>query len=225
MNSDYPDSVKRYYLTIRENGRNIYDIWEEGKAFKDSITPSTSSRSYRTFTTEKIESVINFDRTSSILSVGSGNAFIEHALHNKGYPVSILDINAYAVSASRKKGLTAFLGDVFEWEPPTKEFGLIYCDGVVGHLYDASLGLRHVLTRLRGWSEKRGGAILISNDESKSDQPVQPHPAVEGFHWFSEEYLRSELSAAGFRRVRTDRFFYERPVSGRTSRLLLVAET
>ena len=40
MNQKTLVSTDNYYSKLREEGQNIYDLWEEGKAYQDSITPS-----------------------------------------------------------------------------------------------------------------------------------------------------------------------------------------
>ncbi|WP_293072679.1 hypothetical protein [Moorena sp. SIO3H5] len=40
MNPETLVYTENYYSKPREEGQNIYDLWEEGKAYQDSITPS-----------------------------------------------------------------------------------------------------------------------------------------------------------------------------------------
>ncbi|NEQ63723.1 MAG: hypothetical protein F6K53_43075, partial [Moorea sp. SIO4A1] len=40
MNQNLQLSTDNYYSQPREQGKSIYTIWEEGKAYKDSITPT-----------------------------------------------------------------------------------------------------------------------------------------------------------------------------------------
>ncbi len=47
-----------YYSTPREEGVNIYDIWEEGKAYQDSIIPNIYDSEYSSFITGNKERVI-----------------------------------------------------------------------------------------------------------------------------------------------------------------------
>lgn len=223
MNKKSWSSVENYYLFLQEQGINIYDIWEDGKAYKDSVTPTTYDLKYREFIKKKIESGVRYDCTKKILSVGSGNAFVESDLQQQGYLVTANDVNKDAIEIAKKKGLPVVWADVKEWEPQQKDFALIYCDGVVGHLYSPSEGLKKIFSRLREWLIPSYGNILISNDAAVIDVPVHPHPDVQGFYWFSADYLRSELLDAGFQSVECESFIYTRPLSGEKKRLILQA--
>ncbi len=225
MKKDLLELIKNYYSQPREEGERIYDIWEEGKAYKDSVTPTTYDLKYREFITNKIESLVGCDLTKTILSIGSGNAFVESDLHKKGYRVIANDANKDAIEIARKKGLEAIEADIYEWEPQVKNFALIYSDGVMGHLYDPTTGLKKIFSRLREWLPPQNGVILISNDAAVMDAPVHPHPKVKGFYWFSANYLESELLNAGFKEVETESFFYNRPLTGKKERLIVTAKT
>ena len=223
MNHYLPLSTDNYYSQPREEGKNIYTIWKEGKAYKDSITPAIFDRNYREFMTTKIESLVNYKVTSNILSIGSGNAFVESDLHQKGYQVMANDVNEDAIEIARKKGLSVILADINQWEPEQKNFDLIFCDGVVGHLYKPEVSLTKLFSRLRDWLVSKQGVLLISNDAAVINAPVHPHPRVKGFYWFSADYLRSELLKAGFEVVENESFIYHRPLTGEKERLILEA--
>ncbi|NEO38722.1 MAG: class I SAM-dependent methyltransferase [Moorea sp. SIOASIH] len=224
MNQNLQLSTDNYYSQPREQGKSIYTIWEEGKAYKDSITPTTYDTNYREFITNKIESLLNYEVTSNILSIGSGNAFVESDLHKKGYNVIANDVNEDAIEIARNKGLPVVFADVNQWEPEQKNFDLIYCDGVVGHLYKPEVGLTKLFSRLRDWLVSKQGILLISNDAAVINAPVHPHPRVKGFYWFSADYLRSELLSAGFEAVENENFIYHRPLTGEKERLILEAQ-
>jgi 2-polyprenyl-3-methyl-5-hydroxy-6-metoxy-1,4-benzoquinol methylase len=224
MNSNLQHSIDNYYSQPREQGKSIYTIWEEGKAYKDSITPAISDANYREFITQKIESLVNYKVTSNILSIGSGNAFVESDLHQKGYQVIANDVNEDAIEIARNKGLTVVFADINQWEPEQKNFDLIYCDGVVGHLYKPGVSLTKLFSRLRDYLVSNQGILLISNDAAVINAPVHPHPRVKDFYWFSADYLRSELLSSGFEAVENESFIYHRPLTGEKERLILKAK-
>jgi SAM-dependent methyltransferase len=224
MNQETLVYKDNYYSKPREEGVNIYDIWEEGKAYQDSITPSIYYSQYRSFITNKIKSIIDQDYTGRILSIGSGNAFVERDLHSSGYSILASDPNPDAMTLAQKKGVPFVLADVNQWEPQEKNFALIYCDGVMGHLYQPESGFETLLSRLRQWLLPNYGKILISNDAAVIDTPVHPHPNVKGFYWFSPEYLCSELSKAGFDEVKSEIFVYPRPLTGNKERVIVQAK-
>lgn len=213
-----------YYSKPREEGVNIYEIWEEGKAYQDSITPSIYHSQYRSFIINKIKSLVDRNDNGRILSVGSGNAFVEKDLHFSGYSILASDPNPDAMKLAQQKGVPFVLADVNRWEPSEKNLALIYCDGVMGHLYEPELGFQTLLSRLRQWLLPNSGQILISNDAAVIDTPVHPHPKVQGFYWFSPKYLCSELSKAGFNEVKSSIFVYARPLTGNKQRVIVQAK-
>lgn len=223
MNQDLMLLTENYYSQLREQGKSIYDMWEEGRAYKDSITPAIYHQKYREFMAEKIKSLVNYNLTSNILSIGSGNAFVESDLHQQGYQVTANDINEDAIEIAKNKGLPVVFADINQWRPEQKNFDLIYCDGVVGHLYKPGAGLTNLFSRLRDWLVPNQGILLISNDMAVLEAPVHLHPRVKDFYWFSADYLCSELLRAGFELVENESFIYQRPLTGEKERLILEA--
>lgn len=216
-------TVREYYLVERDQRRNIYEIWEAGGAFNDSVTPSTWCEDYRRWIVKQLEQQLGFDRSKRILSVGCGNAFVEQDLCEKGYQLRAIDINESAVKLALDKGVPATVADIYEWEPEGN-LDLIYCDGVLGHLYVEGAECREALTRLRQWLTPGEGILLISNDASKDGRAVVPAPGVKGFFHFSREFVVSELVKSGFKPVDTTSYLYQRPVSGPRRRLMIVAQ-
>lgn len=216
-------AVSDYYLVEREQHRNIYDIWELGRAFKDSVTPSTWCEDYRSWIVERIEEQLAFDTSKTIISIGCGNAFVEQDLCNKGYNVLGIDINESAVELAREKGVPAIVADINDWRPESNKVDLIYCDGVLGHLYFEDSGCRNALARLKSWLTPGEGILFISNDASKDGRKVADAPGVNGFYHFSEEFVVSELIDSGFELVDATNYLYERPLSGARQRLIVAA--
>jgi predicted TPR repeat methyltransferase len=216
-------AIREYYLTKRELNKNIYHIWEGGRAFNDSVTPATWCDDYRKWIIEFIERQVEHDVSKQILSIGCGNAFVERELCQKGYPLFSIDINETAVQLAISKGVPAQVADVYTWEPEQKNLDLIYCDGVLGHFYLEDSECQKVLLRLKGWLKANVGTIVISNDASKNGQAVSPAPSVKGFYHFSEEWVTSQLKSAGFKLIEVTSYAYDRPLSGRRDRLVIGA--
>jgi SAM-dependent methyltransferase len=215
-------TVRDYYLVERDHHRNIYQIWEAGGAFNDSVTPSTWCEEYRQWIVEQLERQLRFVTSKKVLSVGCGNAFVEQCLCQKGYNVDGMDINESAVQLAQHKGVSAVVGDIYDWEPEEKNIDLIYCDGVLGHLYVEETGCQVALDRLRSWLKSEEGILLISNDASKDGGAVARAPGVKGFFHFSEQFVISELRETGFELVETASYLYHRPLSGPRRRLVVV---
>jgi predicted TPR repeat methyltransferase len=216
-------TVRDYYLIEREQHRNIYHIWEAGGAFKDSVTPSTWSEHYRQWIVRRIEQQLGYDTSKKIISIGCGNAFVEQDLCREGYTVLGLDINESAVELAQHKGVPAIVADIYEWEPKGNDIDLIYCDGVLGHLYVEGTRCHSALTRLKSWLKPGEGILLISNDASKDGREVVDAPGVKGFYHFSEAFVASELMETGFKIVSTSSYVYQRPISGPRRRLVVAA--
>lgn len=216
-------AIREYYLTKRELDKNIYHIWEAGRAFNDSVTPATWCDEYRHWIIQFIERQLEFDVSRYIISIGCGNAFVERDLCRKGYSLFSIDINETAVELARSKGVPAQVADVYSWEPEHRNIDLIYGDGVLGHFYLEDSQCQKALLRLKDWLKPNAGVIVISNDASKNGQAVVPAPGVKGFYHFSEDLVKSQLERAGFKLIEVATYAYERPLSGRRNRLVVSA--
>jgi len=216
-------AIRDYYLSTREPNQNIYQIWEAGRAFKDSVTPSIWSNDYREWMVQFIERQLKWNVSKHILSIGCGNAFVERDLCRKGYSLNSIDINASAVELARSKGVPAEVADVYNWEPKQKNIDLIYGDGVLGHFYQEDSQCQKVLVRLKRWLKPNTGIIVISNDACKSNQDVMSAPGVKGFYHFSEDWVKAQLQRAGFKLIEVEIYGYSRPLSGNRNRLVVSA--
>ncbi|GHE34708.1 class I SAM-dependent methyltransferase [Streptomyces capitiformicae] len=221
---DKLDDLRRFYLPDRDSEPNLYEIWEQGQARGDSVTPSTYSAPYRKWIHDKLVTALEDHGTNRLLSLGSGNAVVEMDILNDGYEVLAVDALDEAVALARSKGLTAQREDVTAWAP-SAVWPVIYADGLLGHLYTSAVGLSGLMTRIRSWlTDGTGrGTLIISNDSPRNGEPVQAAPGVPGFYWLSGAYLRDEALASGFSEVTVESFAYERPLSGERIRAVVTA--
>jgi predicted TPR repeat methyltransferase len=216
-------AIRDYYLSNRELNKNIYQIWEAGRAFNDSVTPSIWCNDYREWMVQFIERQLKRNVSKHILSIGCGNAFVERDLCQKGYSLFSIDINETAVELARSKGLAAEVADFYTWEPEQKKIDLIYGDGVLGHFYLEHSQCQQALVRLKGWLKPAAGIIVISNDACHESQDVVSAPGVRGFYHFSEDWVKSQLQRAGFKLIEVATYIYGRPLSGKRNRLVVSA--
>jgi SAM-dependent methyltransferase len=216
------DLIRQYYETPRNGSDTVFSIWERGEAYLDSVTPSTWDPAYRAWIANLIEDTIGRNPAARVLSVGCGNAFVESDLTRRGYDLLAIDICPGAVALARRKGVSAAEADVNAWQPG-RSFNLIYCDGVVGHLFQKDDGCQRVLRRLRSWLDPAFGSLLVSNDTSLTGQDIQEHPAVQNFFLFSSGYLEHQLAGAGFQAMSSTIYTYLRPLSGKRSRAVILA--
>ncbi|MFG6199800.1 class I SAM-dependent methyltransferase [Nonomuraea sp. JJY05] len=219
-------SIHDYYCLPRSVGsasQSIYDIWESGGAFNDSITPSTYVPEYRSHIVLKI--LMLTAPEAAVLSLGCGNGFVEGDLAAHGCDVRAIDCNAEAVELTRKKGVDARTVDFFDLRPvDTADVSAVYADGLLGHLFDAAGELAPALGKLRDLALRPGTYLVLSNDaprDAKAD--FAPHEHVAGFWFIAKDYLHKSLISFGFEPVESYYFPYLRPVSGIRNRTICVA--
>jgi SAM-dependent methyltransferase len=163
---------------------------------------------------------------SALLSVGCGNAKIESDLVAAGYRVLGVDAIQEAVALARQKGVDAVCADILNWTPPeSRQWTVIYADGILGHVFERSQGVQPVLQRFRSWLPDGKGVLVMSNDEPRIETDVQVHSEVPGFTWLSGPYLHAQAEAAGFQDVWTTWFTYDRPLSGPRERVIVTARS
>jgi SAM-dependent methyltransferase len=228
MPQDHGDigHVYEYYSSERSTergGESLYEIWERGGAFNDSITPSVYAPEYRSHIMNKM--LMLTDAESVVLSLGCGNAFVEGDLVARGRRVIGVDVLEEAVQLAKAKGVDAFVADFFELEPRHfHDVDLVFGDGILGHLFDVEQGLEPALAKLASLEISPGTWLVFSNDPPREGGvPFAPHAAVPGFWFVSREYLQTSLSNFGFEPLETYYFPYLRPISGMRNRTICVA--
>lgn len=220
------ESVRQYYCQPRgSNGsaQSIYQIWERGEAFDDSVTPSTYCREYQQHMFLKLQGLS--EAGECIFSIGCGNAVIESLLAGQGRHVHGVDCTEEAVKLARSKQVDAILGDFMQLTSrPLSDVSLVYADGLVGHLFRPGVGLRHFFDKLHDLGLRRGSYLVISNDAPPTrDEPFASHPSVENFWYVSPDYVASAAKQAGFDVRELYTFPYARPKSGLRNRTIAIA--
>jgi hypothetical protein len=215
------NDLRSFYLTGNEE-QSIFDEWEHGIARGDSTTPSICSPTYRWWILEHLRNALNRDRKHLLLSLGSGNAFVERVLCREGYPVLAVDALDHAVQLARQAGVPAINRNLYTWKTEVQYWDVVYADGLLGHLHDGQDGAHVALRLFHSWL-KPSGTVVISNDSPKTDASVQQSSNVPGFYWLSDHWIADELKRAGFSRVSTASITYRRPVSGLRTRAIITA--
>jgi hypothetical protein len=211
-----------YCRPVGETTLNRYEIWERGEAVGDSVTPSIWCPEYRMHMVLKILSLPK--PHERMFSIGCGNAFVEGDLHARGLPVQAIDCNEEAIALAASKGVDAFTADYYALRPGhLADFGVVYADGLIGHLYHPDTGLTAFFETLLALKPAPGSWLVLSNDApAQPDVGVTAHGKVQGF-WFSPEYLRDTAQRFGYTVIESYSFPYERPVSGLRNRTICVA--
>ncbi|MEV7597692.1 class I SAM-dependent methyltransferase [Kitasatospora sp. NPDC089797] len=217
--------VRDYYTSQRAVGEettNIYEIWENGGAFNDSVTPSTYVPQYRSHMADKLLSLTRDGAT--VFSLGCGNAAVEGVLVGENRKVRAIDVNQEAVELARRKGVDAFTADYFTLSPEdVGDVDLVYADGFLGHLFDADEHLGRALGKLTGFGLGSGAHLVFSND-APQDPTVDfaPHERVADFWFIAKDYLQERLVDHGFAPVESYYVSYDRPLSGPRNRTVCV---
>lgn len=221
-----PNEVDNYYTrqhAMGEDAVTIYGIWEQGRAYNDSVTPSTYVPEYRSHIVLKLLSLTS--EGSTIFSLGCGNGFVEGSLAALSRTVRAIDCNAEAVELSRKKGVDAFVANYYDLEPnDLAGTDAVYADGFLGHVFHRTEGMRPALSRLRHLVSKPGTYLILSNDAPNQAQaPYAEHERLSDFWLLSKGYLEECVRAEGFEPVESYYFPYIRPLSGLRNRTICVA--
>jgi len=216
------NDLRSFYLTGSEE-MSIFEEWEHGVARGDSTTPSICSPTYRWWILEHLRNALGRDRKNLLLSLGSGNAFVERVLGREGYPVLAVDALEEAVQLAREAGVPAICQNLYTWDAQPQYWDVVYADGLLGHLHDGGDGAHSALRLFHSWLKPSGGTVVISNDAPKTDEPVQQSANVPGFYWLSQQWIAAELKRAGFTRVSTASLDYRRPLSGLRTRAIITA--
>lgn len=224
--SQYLHGVQDYYCAPRPYGpgsKSIYEIWESGGAFNDSITPSTYVPEYRAHIGAAIRALTT--EGSHVFSLGCGNGFVEGDLVRSGRDVRAIDCNDEAVRLTRSKGVDAFKADYFTLSPAEiASADLLYADGLLGHLFDQERRLAPAFSKLTSLSLRRGAYLVFSNDAPLDPEAeFSPHEHVKDFWFISKSYLGRSLMSCGFTVHETYYFPYLRPVSGPRNRTICIA--
>jgi Methyltransferase domain len=216
------NDLRSFYL-IGSEQQSLFDEWERGAPRGDSTTPSICSATYRWWILEHLRNALNRDRKNLLLSLGSGNAFVERVLCREDYSVLAVDALNEAVELARQAGVPAVCHNLYTWDAQPDYWDVIYADGLLGHLHDGHDGVHRALRLLHSWLKAPSGTVVISNDSTKIDAPVQQSSNVPGFYWLSERWIAAELKRAGFTRISTASITYRRPLSGLRTRAIITA--
>jgi hypothetical protein len=131
--------------------------------------------------------------------VGAGNGHVEAALAAEGWDVLATDPAASALRLCRSKGLATARFELLE-DQPVGRFDAMYCDGVLGHLWDPATSTVAAWIALASLG-RRDSVCLVSNDLSDDDASAQfgvrSSPAAAFYRppatWFGRDAEASSL--------------------------------
>lgn len=205
--------------------RCLFDYWEFGRAHRGMSTPSVASRVYRSLIVSFICHHVPC-RTARLISLGCGNGFTETALQKEGIRVTATDVSPVAVSYARVKGLQARVLDVRNVEASADMFDIVYCDGLMGHLWSRESKFGWFFRAVRNLL-RTGGLLVVSNDLADDDDQVclaVTGRSESGFFRGPRWYITRQLIDCGRWSVIDDRVVeYDRPGRGIRRRQILAA--
>lgn len=153
---------------------SLFDLWEAGA---DAPLPAPLAVRDPVYRARIVEILTPFqDDGRRLVSVGAGNGVVEAMLVRDKWEVLATDPAFRALEICREKGLSTARFELLV-DPPPGRFDVIYCDGVMGHLWDPRSASVSAWKALAGLG-RRGSLCLLSNDLSDDDQ--SPRFAVRG---------------------------------------------
>jgi hypothetical protein len=162
-------SVSRHLPSIRyepPGEPSLFDRWEARST--ETVQPplAVHDPAYRSLVVDLLAAY----RTpgARLIGVGSGNGYGERALANAGWDVLATDPAKSALRLCRAKGLAAVRFELLSRDAPPGAFDAVYCDGVLGHLWDPANGSVPTWEALAALG-RPGAVCLVSNDLSDDD--------------------------------------------------------
>ncbi len=189
-------NVRDYYCAPRSVGdadTTIYEIWESGGAFDDSITPSTFVPEYRSHVVLKI------------LSLTQNQATIVELTRRKGVDAFTTDFFALTpADVANADGVYAdgLIGHLFDPDEGIKP--------MLAKLADLELRSGSVL-------------VFSNDSPRQPDAPFAPHDRLGGFWFVARDYLADGLTSFGYAVEESYYFPYFRPLSGMRNRTISIA--
>jgi hypothetical protein len=147
------------------NGHNLYDSWESGATVGYPPPLSVRDASYRSLIVSLIQE-LGAARTT-LIGVGSGNGLVEAELQGLGRNVLATDCADSAVRLCAHKGLKSRRFSLLEDEP-FEQFDVIYCDGVLGHLWQPRVQCVPAWNAIAQLGNRNSLAV-VSNDLADDD--------------------------------------------------------
>jgi SAM-dependent methyltransferase len=162
--------VSRHLPSIRyerPGDPSLFDLWEARVA--ETVQPPLAVHD-PVFRSLLVELLAPYRTPGArLIGVGSGNGYGERALADAGWEVLATDPTESALRLCRAKDLVAMRFELLSRDEPPGAFDTIYCDGVLGHLWDPANGsvtAWEALARL----VRPGAVCLVSNDLSDDDE-------------------------------------------------------
>ncbi|HMK95134.1 MAG TPA: class I SAM-dependent methyltransferase [Candidatus Limnocylindrales bacterium] len=140
----------------------------------------------------KLNLILGLVEGASVLDVGCGSAQLAKTLLGKGYRVVAIDNDWKAVETAKKKGITAFLSDINDWETD-ETFDCAILSDVLEHIEDDTLAMR----KIRGMLKPKG--CVVVNVPSYRFLFGKHDVALKHKRRYSDDDLKAKLEASEFK--------------------------
>ncbi|MDQ3802470.1 MAG: class I SAM-dependent methyltransferase [Acidobacteriota bacterium] len=207
---------------------SLFGMWESGGATDMQAPLSVRRPRYRRLIVGILRRYAP-EPTAHVLSIGAGNGFTEAELVAAGFNVLATDRSEIALRFCERKGLVTAKYE-FPEEPPEclRGFDVVYCDGVLGHLWQPAAGCQEFWVKTTKFCH-RDALMLLSNDLSETDAAptlgVRRDPGAKFFRppagWFAQDAQASGLWRPGPARV----LHYRRYSSPRRREILILSRS
>lgn len=198
MKNDFLTSID--YDTSEVKGESLFALWERGESGQMPPPLSVRQPRYRRLIIELVKR--HHPRShATVLSIGAGNGFTEADLFSAGFDVVATDRSEIALEYCRQKGVDTIRYEFPNQSPPgLNQFDVIYCDGLLGHLWQPKGGYTHCWARFAEFAKFRS-LLILSNDLANTDNGptlgVAGAPEASFFRppagWFAQDAKASHL--------------------------------
>ena len=151
------------------DGPSLFERWDFGHDVPFEAPLSVRDPAYRDLL-QQLFALIRATRNRSLVSVGAGNGVVEAELSDHGWNVLATDCSDAALARCASRGLRIQHFCLCR-DKAIGQFDVIYCDGVMGHLWRPESALVSAWTALSELGVN-GALAVVSNDLSGSiDRP------------------------------------------------------
>jgi SAM-dependent methyltransferase len=150
-----------------QSGQSLFTVWERGESAQIPAPLSVRRPRYRKIIVRLITKCHPLG--ARVLSIGAGNGFTEAEMRKEGFDVLATDVSDIALEYCRRKGLKTLKYEFpSESFPAPASFDVIYCDGLLGHLWQSAKGYELCWIRFAKLSYLNS-LLIISNDLADVD--------------------------------------------------------
>jgi 2-polyprenyl-3-methyl-5-hydroxy-6-metoxy-1,4-benzoquinol methylase len=151
---------------------SLFDLWATGQHTPLPAPLACRDVSYQGLIIDLIRTHSSLIRVRpTVVSVGAGTGVLEELLAEEGFEVRATDIDSEAIRTCQARGLQTTQFDLLT-DTLADQYDVVYCDGVMGHLWQPQRGCLSAWDALADLTLP-GGFAIVSNDLADDDQQIQ----------------------------------------------------